>query len=39
MNMTFFVGFIFGGLMGFTVAALCVAASDNNDDNNDNWYC
>lgn len=30
--MEFFIGFIFGGMMGFFIAALCEVAKDKDDD-------
>lgn len=33
--MEFFIGFIFGGIIGFFVAALCEVAKDDKDDYDD----
>lgn len=33
--MTFFIGFIIGGIVGFFIAALCEVAKDDKDDYDD----
>lgn len=33
--MEFFIGFIFGGMIGFFMAALCEVAKDDKDDYDD----